>query len=121
LSLDGKYIYYLAGVPLASRRPTVLKRIPASGGEESVIAEGIIFRNWSVTAKGIYNLVPEKDRHFLERIDHVSGQRTRLGVLPFQVALATCGFTTVSQDARFLLANHLDRDESNLGLIEGLR
>ena len=77
--------------------------------------------NWSVTAKGIYNLAPEKDQHFLERYDPATGQRTRLGVLPFQVPFAQCGFMTVSQDARFLVANHLDRDESNLGLIDGFR
>jgi hypothetical protein len=92
-----------------------------AGGEESIVFQGVTPVNWSVTTKGIYNLSLEHSGQFVERYDPATGQRTRLGVLPFPVAIGQCGFTTVSQDARFVLANHLDRDESNLGLIEGLR
>ena len=77
--------------------------------------------NWSVTQKGIYNLGLVQGGQYLEVLDPETGRRTRLGVLPFPVALPQCGFSTVSEDARFLIANHLDRDDSNLGLIDGLR
>jgi Tol biopolymer transport system component len=120
-SIDGKHIYYLTGVPFGVRRPAVLKRVPAGGGEESVVIQGVMPFNWSVTSKGIYNLQIQQDRHFLERYDPATTRRARLGAMPFPVALGQCGFTTVSDDARFLVANHLDRDESNLGLIDGLR
>jgi Tol biopolymer transport system component len=121
-SIDGEYIYYhLPVVPLGARRPAVLKRVSVRGGEESIVAQGITPFNWSVTTKGIYNLGLEQGAQFLERYDPGTGRRTRLGVLPFPVAIPQCGFTTVSEDARYLLANHLDRDESNLGLIDGLR
>jgi Tol biopolymer transport system component len=120
-SIDGEYIYYVTGVRFGVRRPAILKRIPVAGGEESIVFQGVTPVNWSVTTKGIYNLSLEHSGQFVERYDPATGQRTRLGVLPFPVAIGQCGFTTVSQDARFVLANHLDRDESNLGLIEGLR
>jgi Tol biopolymer transport system component len=120
-SMDGEYIYYVTGVPFGVRRPATLKRVPARGGEELAVIQGVTPLNWSVTTQGIYNLALEQGGQFLERYDPATGQRTRLGVLPFPVAIPQCGFTTVSQDARFLLANHLDRDESNLGLIDGMR
>jgi Tol biopolymer transport system component len=120
-SMNNEYIYYVTGVRFGVRNPAILKRVPAGGGEEVAVIQGVTPVNWSVTTKGIYNLSLEKGGQFLERYDPATGQRTRLGVLPFPVAIAQCGFTTVSQDGRFLLANHLDRDESNLGLIDGLR
>lgn len=121
-SINGESIYYyLPGAAFGARRPAVLKRVPATGGEESVVAQGIMPFNWSVTKKGIYNLALEQGEQYVEVLDPETGWRTRLGVLPFPVALPQCGFTTVSEDARFLIANHLDRDESNLGLIDGLR
>jgi hypothetical protein len=120
-SIDGEHIYYVSGVPAGARRPAVLKRVPARGGKEAVVTEGITPFNWSVTTRGIYNLVLEQGGQFLERYVPATGRRSRLGVMPFRVAIPQCGFTAVSQDARFLIANHLDRDESNLGLIDGLR
>jgi Tol biopolymer transport system component len=120
-SIDGEYIYYVAGVPFGARVPAILKRVPSAGGEESVVAQPITPFNWSVTSKGIYNVALEKDGHFLDVYDPSTAKRTRLGVLPFRVAVPQCGFTTVSEDARFLIANHLDRDESNLGLIDGFQ
>jgi Tol biopolymer transport system component len=131
-SIDGKYIYYVADLP-GARRPNVLKRIPVGGGEESVVIGDMDVSpfHWTVTAKGIYLLTldhrtfsgfaPAQGTEHLDRYDPATGQRERLGTLPFRTARGFCGFMSVSQDGRFLVANHVDRYESNLGLIDGLR
>jgi Tol biopolymer transport system component len=119
-SLDGRFVYYVADLP-GARRPNVLKRVPSSGGEESALVEGIFPFYWSVTDNGIYFLTLEQGRDYLDRYDPDTSQRTRLGRLPFQAARGFCGFMSVSQDGRFLVANHVDRYETNLGLIDGFR
>jgi Tol biopolymer transport system component len=119
-SLDGRFVYYLADFPGASR-PNVLKRVSSHGGEESALVEGVSPFYWSVTHHGIYFLTLEQSRDYVDRYDPATGQRTRIGLLPFQPARGFCGFMSVSQDARFLVANHVDRYETNLGLIDGIR
>ena len=77
--------------------------------------------HWSVTHKGLYLLTLEQGTEHLDRYDPETRRSERLGVLPFRTARGFCGFMSVSQDGRFLLANHIDRYESNLGVIDGLR
>jgi dipeptidyl aminopeptidase/acylaminoacyl peptidase len=119
-SLDGKYIYYVADLP-GARRPNALKRIPVGGGEESIVLPDVSPFHWSVTYKGLYLLTLEQGIEHLDRYDPETRRSERLGVLPFRTARGFCGFMSVSQDGRFLLANHIDRYESNLGVIDGLR
>ena len=112
----GNYVYYVRSPGVQ----TPLKRIPAGGGEESHVLEPVSHQNsWTVTTKGIYLLARERSGQYLDLYDPASGRLTRLGTLPFRAAPPNfCGFMTVSQDGRFLIANHTDRDETNLGLLE---
>jgi Tol biopolymer transport system component len=119
-SPDKKYIYYSADWPGAPRS-NFLKRVPTDGGEETVVMDGVSSFYWSMTQKGIYFLSLDQGRDYLERYDLATGQRTRLGALPFQAARGFCGFMSVSNDGRFLIANHVDRFEQNLGIIDGFR
>jgi hypothetical protein len=119
-SIDGRSLYYMADFP-GARRPNVLKRVPPGGGEEVALVEGVSPFFWSVTKDGIYFLTPDQGRDYVDRYDPVTRRRVRLGILPFQAAQNSCGFISVSQDGRFLVANHVDRYESNLGVIDGIR
>jgi WD40 repeat protein len=116
-SFDGEYVYYNATLG-GSEQPNTLKRVSATGGQESVVVVGVPSFCWSVRPKGIYVLIPENGKEYLELYDPASGQRKRLGSMPFRVARGSCGFMTVAPDGRSLLANHVDRYETNLGLLE---
>jgi Tol biopolymer transport system component len=119
-SVDGKYIYYVADQP-GARRPNALKRVPVDGGEESIVYPDVSPFHFSVTTKGIYLVTLDQGTEHLDRYNPDTGRTERLGVLPFRTARGFCGFMSVSQDGRFLLANHVDRYESNLSVIDGLR
>jgi Tol biopolymer transport system component len=115
-SPDGSYVYYVQSP--GSRQP--LKRVPAAGGEESAVMDSVPHHNvWTVTSKGIYLLAQEPGGPYLDLYDPATARRGRVGTLPFRVAPPFfCGFLNVSQDGGYLIANHADRDETNLGLIE---
>jgi Tol biopolymer transport system component len=119
-SVDGQHIFYLADSP-GRTRPNVIKRVPSNGGEETALVEGVSAFYWSVGKDAIYFLTLEQGRDYLDRYDPTTHQRRRIGLLPFQAARGFCGFMSISPDGRSLLANHVDRYESNLGLIDGFR
>jgi TolB protein len=116
-SRDGQHVYYNAYLA-GSDSPNVLKRVPAGGGHESVVVEGLSSFSWSVLPDGVYFAVRERGKDYLDRYDPATTRRTRLGVLPFQIARGFCGFMRMSPDGRALLANRVDRFETNLGLLE---
>jgi hypothetical protein len=97
-----------------------LKRIPVRGGEESTVLEGVAHHNfWTVTSKGIYLVARERSGHYLDLYDPVMSRRARLGAFPFPVAPPIFwGFISASQDGGYVIANHTDRDETNIGLME---
>jgi Tol biopolymer transport system component len=115
-STDGKYVYYVQST--GTQKP--LKRIPVRGGEESTVLEGVAHHNfWTVTSKGIYLVARERSGHYLDLYDPVMSRRARLGAFPFPVAPPIfCGFISASQDGGYVIANHTDRDETNIGLME---
>ena len=94
---------------------------PSDGGDETPVIEGVSPFYWSMTQSGIYFLTLDQGQDYLERYDLATGQRNRVGLLPFRAARGFCGFMSVSNDGRFLIANHVDRFEQNLGLIDGFR
>jgi hypothetical protein len=100
--------------------PCPLKRIPASGGPETVILDRVMFFSWSVTPSGIYFLTRDQEKDWLDLFDPDTGKRTRLGSLPFRpnFGAAFCGFVSVSPDGRSLIGNHVDRFDTNLMLLD---
>jgi dipeptidyl aminopeptidase/acylaminoacyl peptidase len=115
-SPDGQFIYFLTCFPWT---PCQLKRIPVAGGIETVILDRAVAFSWSVTPSGIYFLTRETSGEWLDVYDPGTSKRSRLGKLPFRPATpGFCPFMAVSQDGRFLIANHIDRFDSNLGLLE---
>jgi Tol biopolymer transport system component len=119
-SPDGQYIYYLSCLEM---RPCPLKRIPASGGPETVVLDRVWTDTWSVTSSGIYFSTREGEKDWLDLFDPATGKQTRIGALPFRPNMGgpLCGFMSVSPDGRSLIGNQVDRFDSNLMLLETSR
>jgi Tol biopolymer transport system component len=119
-SLDGKSVYYL-GLP-APGQPHRLKQVAVDGGDETVVFEGILPRHWAVTDKGIFFMTPEREFDWINLCHLPERTVTRVGRLPFRVArIGTIGRLTVSRDARWALANHIDRWDSDIMVIDNFR
>jgi Tol biopolymer transport system component len=121
-SPDGKYLYYTdstsATDPMGLQAPSRLMRLPVNGGEEIVVLPRISNFNWTVTAKGIYYVVPgQPNRYSLMRYDFDSGHSERLGDLPDGLY----GHVAVSRDGRWLSFSQTDRVETDLMLIDHFR
>jgi len=116
-SPDGQYIYYLDCMEI---KPCPLKRIPVSGGSESVVLDRVLLETWTVTSSGIYFLTREREKDWLDLFDPTTGKQTRLGAVPFRPNIGGpfCGFVSVSPDGRSLIGNEVDRFDSNLMLLE---
>jgi Tol biopolymer transport system component len=116
-SPDGQYIYYLSCM---DSRHCPLKRIPASGGPETVVLDRVIADTWSVTSQGIYFLTREAGKDWLDLFDPARGKRSRIGSVPFKVNIGGpfCVSMSVSPDGKTLIGNEVDRFESNLMLLE---
>jgi Tol biopolymer transport system component len=116
-SADGQYIYYLSCLPPT---PCPLKRIPATGGPETIVLDRVTFSGWSVTSRGVYLLSRDQKNDWLDLFDPATGERARLGSLPFKPNFGGlfCGFVSVSPDGRSVVGNHVDRFDSNLMIME---
>lgn len=112
-SPDGQFIYYVTCLPGG---PCPLKRVPVDGGPETIVLDRVVVGAWSINTKGIYFLNREEGKDWLDVFDPVTSKRVRLGSLPF--SSNHCRFMSVSPDGRFLIGNHVDRFEANLGLVE---
>jgi hypothetical protein len=113
-SPDGQFIYYVTCLPGGG--PCPLKRVRVDGGPETVVLDRVVPAAWSITTKGIYFLSHEGGRNWLDLFDPATSKLVRLGFLPF--SSNHCRFISVSLDGRFLVGNHVDRFEANLGLLE---
>jgi dipeptidyl aminopeptidase/acylaminoacyl peptidase len=122
-SLDGSALFFLRdGGPDNGYRPGKLMRMPASGGHEEAVFEGVRFAKWSVTADGIVYLVHERDHDAIDTYDFSSRSIRRLGRLPFRVVhYPEIGHLNVSADARFAVTSVIERADSNISLVENFR
>jgi Tol biopolymer transport system component len=112
-SPDGKNIYYSKIVP--APQPMSLYRMPAGGGEETLILTGIAKLNaCSLSSKGIYFSPDSKTIQFL---DLASGRVSTLAVLEKPVSDGL----SVSPDSRYVVWAQVDRDSRDLMLVEGFR
>jgi len=122
LSPDGRYIYYLDQSPMRPSFGARLMRIPAAGGEPTVIHQGLSPLYWCVTQRGIYFLQPEGNVHAVHLLRFSDQKAVRVGKLPFQVTYVYGpGRLTVSRDGRWALVNVVDRREGDLVLLENFR
>jgi eukaryotic-like serine/threonine-protein kinase len=105
-SPDGKYLYYV------KRAPSKLYRMPAEGGEETVVVgDPLGFAEFGVTAKGVY-FVSDSDLRFL---DATTGKIKSRGLV------AESGGMCVSPDGRYVVWSQVDQNTADLMLVENFR
>jgi Tol biopolymer transport system component/DNA-binding winged helix-turn-helix (wHTH) protein len=112
-SPDRRFLYY-AKSPVS---PTVIWRVPASGGEETLVAEGLSYSlNFTLGQRGLYlvALGEEPNRSSIDFVEYSTGRRTTLAV----VAKRYWYGMALSRDQRRLLFPIIENDGSNLMLVE---
>ena len=121
-SPDSRFVYYLDRAPQYGRlAPQAnLVRIPANGGSQTFVLGDVRAFYWSVAERGIFVLTMERDFDAVDFYDVATGQRMRLGRLPWR-ASRLCGRISVSRDGRWLATNHVDRFDTNLMFVDNFR
>ena len=97
-------------------------QVPADGGDEAVVLEGVRFLLWSVTDQGIafVTIAPAFDA--LDLYAFADRRVRRIGVLPHRVSrIAGLGGLAVSRDGRSALINVTDHWESDIMVADGIR
>jgi dipeptidyl aminopeptidase/acylaminoacyl peptidase len=118
-SPDGRFLYYLDRAPQYGKvaLPASLVRRAVDGRNQTVVLDNVRAFYWAVAEKGIFILALDKDFDWLDFYDFATGERKRLGHLPWR-ASRLCGRIAVFFDGRWLATNHVDRLDSNLMLVE---
>jgi Tol biopolymer transport system component len=121
-STDGRYLYYLDRPPagLAVGETARVMRLPAGGGFEKAVVQGVRPFLWSVTDTGIVFVTREADFDAVD-IYRFSDQRVaRLGRLGFRLP-GIYPHLTVSRDGRWALATKMVRFDSDLMRLDNFR
>jgi Tol biopolymer transport system component len=121
-SPDGQFVYYTdrpPGEPSGRENPVRLMRVPANGGDESTVLREIRTFHWTAADDGIYYYSPGPPRTIL-RYRPATGEIGRIGDLPDQQAVLD-GDMAVSRDGRSLFMSQIERNDTDLTLIENFR
>ncbi|HKE82432.1 MAG TPA: hypothetical protein VKB50_01690 [Vicinamibacterales bacterium] len=121
-SADGRYIFYLDRPPagLAVSATARVMRLPAEGGLEEPVVEGVRPFLWSVTDAGIVFVTREADFDAID-IYRFSDQRVgRLGRLGFRLP-GIYPHLTVSSNGRWALATKVVRFDADLMRLDNFR
>jgi hypothetical protein len=121
-SEDGAFLYYAVWPELGARvqgrqaGPTVLWRIPTSGGEPVKLLEGII-EHFFVLGQGIYYIEWDSSESRLRFFDFATGRCTTVAR-----NLGTMGpLLTATADGRTILYTREDSSGDDLMLVEDFR
>jgi Tol biopolymer transport system component len=115
-SADGAFVYFVQNF-----NPGIW-RVPAGGGEETQVLPSGRIGWWAVSATGIYLLDPRVKAVEFYRFG--ADRPTRIVRLPAQTRFATGSFfrqLAISPDEQWILYNQVDREESDLMLVENFR
>jgi len=108
-------VYFTAGTLFG------LKSVPAQGGEEKFENQAIKPRTWDVTQKGIAyvdnELALTGSRHIL-LWNPDRGDTTQLGAIETRRSMDTNRWFFTNADASLFLWSQIDRQESDLMLVE---
>ena len=116
-SPDGKFIYYAKNRDL----PGPLWRVPIKGGEESPVpgfANAVPWGQWAVLDKGIYFITAET-RATIEFFNFATRQITQIATPEKKVFGGPS--LSVSADGGWILYVQIDRNDSDLMLVENFR
>jgi hypothetical protein len=117
-SFDGKFLYCLDRPPGGTSGVRTLVRIPVEGGAPVTILQAV--QLWSLTRKGIYYMANENGADTIHLLPLDGGNATTIGSLPFRIS-AIAGGMAVSEDGRWLIATQLNRNDTDLMLIENFK
>ena len=115
-SADQKWVYYAKDTNF----PTAIWRVPVDGGEEERVLSGLTYTtNFAVIETGIYLLSPKQGRNgtTLEFYDFASGKRKTVTTFDKRHSVGIA----LSPDQRYLLYSIVDRESTNLMLVDGFR
>ena len=123
-SADGQRIFYLDRPPYGTAYGSSTSRlmsIPAAGGDESPLTDGIRIHLWSPVPDGIVFVSLEPDADALDLYRFSDGRVQRLGTLPFRVSrIAELGGLTVSRNGGWALVSTTDVWESDVMVASGV-
>jgi len=119
-SPDGQYLYYLKG-----RLMPGIWRVPAAGGEETLVLDhhrAGHWRHWAVTPTGIYFATAEQmnDHPVIEFFNFATKQIKTVLMLEKPIFPTPPGLA-VSPDGRHLIWSQLDQVGSDIMLMENFR
>ena len=124
-SPDGESVYYVGGID----GPSVLWRLPASGGVPVKVLEGVYLANFAVLTGGIYYIDRPSGQGGTHYVDLPTGE-TRLRYFDFATRRSTTVARnlgtvdiplTVSRDGRTILYSRLDSSVNDLMLVANFR
>ncbi len=113
-SFDGKSVYY-------SKHSDDLWRVSLMDGEESLFLKNVEFRYWTVAEQGIYFVANEDGQRHIEFIDFASRQVSRVARLERKLGTNAHRGLALSPDGRSLLVTLVERDSSDIMLVENFR
>ncbi len=114
-SFDGKFLYCVDRPPGGISSGRTLLRIPVEGGAPVTVLEGVHL--WSLTRKGIYFVTSDGGADTVNLYRMEAGKATTIGSLPFPIS-PIAGGMAVSEDGRWLITQQLNRNDTDLMLIE---
>lgn len=113
-STDGKFVYYTKGFGLPG-----VWRIPAGGGDETFVLDGVYQGFWALTDRGIYFVNPNATPHAtIQYFNFATGQTTMVADIEKELQLVYPSLA-VSPDGLSLLYVQADSFESDIMLVEG--
>jgi Tol biopolymer transport system component len=118
-SPDGRYLYYAKNLNAPG-----IWRVPVDGGEETQVLDqprAGYWGYWALVDGGIYYVNTEVKSHpTIEFFSFATGRRKQLAVMEKAASLWMPGLA-VSPDQRSILYAQVDRDESDINLVENFR
>ncbi|HEX2520475.1 MAG TPA: hypothetical protein VHP35_00015, partial [Terriglobia bacterium] len=112
-SFDRKFLFYSKWEPTGE-----IWKIPIAGGQESLFLKGVERRYWAVADKGIYFVATEDNEPFVKFIDFATLRITQIMRLERKLSRNPLRGLALSPDGRVLLCPLMERDSSDLVLVE---
>jgi WD40 repeat protein len=112
ISPDGRYLFYN---PVSILAP--VWRVPLSGGEPVKLFDGVVWFNYSVTAKGVYYI----DRFEGQtRLQYLNLENNKTSIVARNLGDVAAGLAA-SHDGKTILFTRMDASADDLMLVENFR
>jgi eukaryotic-like serine/threonine-protein kinase len=115
-SFDRKFLFYSKWDP-----GDEIWRLPIAGGQESLFLKGVERRCWAIAEKGIYFVATERNGSFVQFIDFATRRVSQIMRLQRKLRHDLLRGLALSPDGRSLLCTLVERDTSDIMLVENFR